>query len=114
MFVFYSGGNWASTAVLYLADHLTWKKCSINDLRCYSKDEEKTCTNSNGVCRPYIEAYYIETGICTLIGIIWLIWKRRTLLRLQALPIVAWQVRSSRKKTKLLPEDDEPSSVLSA
>lgn len=108
------GGNWTSTAVLYLADHLTWKKCSINNLRCYSTDEETTCTKTGGICRPFIEAYYIETATCTVIGIFWLLWKRRTFLRLQALPIVAWQVRGSRKKTKLLPEDEEHSSVLSA
>jgi hypothetical protein len=53
-----------------------------------------------GACRPFIDAYYIEVMITTLLGIIWLIWKYGTMTHLQNLPITAWQVQSDRPKKK--------------
>lgn len=108
------GGNWSSTGVLFAADYLTWRKCSLGGKHCRTASETETCTSSGGVCRSYIDAYYIETFICTIAGIIWLIWKYRTLMRLQNLPVAAWQVRSNRRKTKLLEDDDDPSSIIHA
>jgi hypothetical protein len=55
-----------------------------------------------GACRPYIDAYYILVTITTIAGIIWFIWKYRTMMRLQNLPISAWQVQSDNPKYKPL------------
>jgi hypothetical protein len=96
----FSGTSWVSTAVLYSADHITWKTCSLGDGKCRTPAEEKNCGMLGGACRPYIDAYYIEVMITTLIGIIWLIWKYRTMMRLQNLPITAWQVQSDSPKKK--------------
>jgi hypothetical protein len=93
-FVHFLGSNWVSTAVLYSADHLTWKTCSLGDGRCRTPAEEKNCGMLGGACRPYIDAYYILVFLCTIAGIIWLIWKYRAMMRLQDLPMSAWQVRS--------------------
>lgn len=96
------GSNWASTAVMYSADHITWKTCSLGDGKCRTAAEEKNCGMLGGACRPYIDAYYLEVGITTLFGIFWLIWKYRAMMRLQALPISAWQVSRDGEKEKPL------------
>jgi hypothetical protein len=67
-----------------------------------------------GTCRPYIDAYYIEITICTIAGVIWLIFKYRTMMRLQNLPISAWQVRSNRRKSTLSDDNDDPTLILTA
>jgi len=55
-----------------------------------------------GACRPYIDAYYIEVTITTILGILWFIWKYQTMMRLQNLPMSAWQVQSDNQKNKPL------------
>jgi len=96
------GSNWVSTAVLYSADHITWKTCSLGDGKCRTAAEEKNCGMLGGACRPYIDAYYIEVTITTIAGIIWLIWKYNTMMRLQSLPMSAWQVQNDNQRTKTL------------
>lgn len=59
-----------------------------------------------GACRPFIDAYYIEVIITTIAGIIWLIWKYSAVIRIQNLPISAWQVRSDSQKYKPLSTDE--------
>ncbi|CAF0992405.1 unnamed protein product [Rotaria sordida] len=108
------GSNWISTTVLYAADYLTWKTCSLGGSQCETTIEEKNCHMLGGVCRLSIDPYYIEVTICTIAGIIWLLWKYQTIVRLQYLPISAWQVRSNRRKSQLLEEGDESSLVTSA
>jgi PAT family acetyl-CoA transporter-like MFS transporter 1 len=87
---------------MYSADYLTWKTCSLGDGKCRTPAEEKNCGMLGGACRPFIDAYYIEVALCTIFGIIWLIWKYGAMMRLQDLPISAWQVRSDNQKSKPL------------
>ncbi|CAF1157775.1 unnamed protein product [Rotaria sordida] len=108
------GNHWTSTTVLYAADYLTWKKCSLDSTQCETTIEEKNCQTLGGVCRPSIEPYFIEIIICTIAGIIWLLWKYQTIVHLQYLSISAWQIRNNRSKSQLLQEDDESSSIITA
>ena len=94
------GSNWVSTAVLYSADHLTWKACSLGGGPCRTAAEEKNCGMLGGACRPYIDAYYIQVAMCTLAGIVWIIWNYGRMMRLQDLPLSAWQVQSDSRKRK--------------
>lgn len=71
---------------------------------------EKSCRDSGGTCKIFIDSYYIETVICTIVGIIWLWASYRTLMRLQNAPVTTWQVRRNHRKTKLLDEYDEDRS----
>ena len=87
---------------MYSADHITWKTCSLGGGRCRTPAEEKNCGMLGGACRPFIDAYYIEVFITTICGIIWLIWKYRSMMRLQDLPITAWQVPRDSEKGKPL------------
>ncbi|CAF1332780.1 unnamed protein product [Adineta steineri] len=100
------GSSWASTGVLYLADFLTWKTCSLGGGKCETAAEEKNCGMLGGACRPSIDPYYIIVTICTIIGLIWLIWKYRTIMNLQSLPMSAWQVRSDNPKYKQLENEE--------
>ncbi len=104
------GSSWMSTTVLYAGDYLQWKKCSIHDGQCVTKADEQKCEALGGACRAYIDAYYIEVTICTILGVLWLIWKYRTLLRLQNLPMSAWQVHGTRRRSES--DDDNLSSVM--
>ncbi|CAF2526520.1 unnamed protein product [Rotaria sp. Silwood2] len=108
------GTNWISTTALYAADYLTWKTCSLGGSQCETENEEKTCRILGGVCHPSIDPYYIEITICITAGIIWLLWKYQTIIRLQCLPITAWQIRSNRRKSHILAEDDESSFLITA
>ena len=77
------------------------------------KAEEQRCAKLGGVCQTFIDAYYIEVAICTIAGVLWYIWKYRTIFRLQNLPMSGWQVRTNRRKSRLYEdEDDDPSSLL--
>lgn len=88
------GSNWISTGVLYSADYLTWKTCTLGGDACRTPADEKNCGMLGGACHPFIDAYYIEVFITTILGLIWLIWKYGTLMRLQNLPLSAWQVQT--------------------
>lgn len=101
-----SGSSWVSTAVLYSADYLTWKTCSLGDVKCSTPAEQRNCGMLGGACRDYIDAYYIEVAISTLLGVIWLIWKYGTMMRLQSLPITAWQVRGESQSYKPLATEE--------
>ncbi|CAF1293845.1 unnamed protein product [Rotaria sordida] len=100
------GSSWISTAVLYSADFLTWKKCTLSDDRCRTPAEEKNCALLGGICRPYIDPYYISVTISTIAGIIWIIWKYGTMMRLQDLPISSWKVQNDNQKNKPLSTND--------
>jgi MFS transporter, PAT family, solute carrier family 33 (acetyl-CoA transportor), member 1 len=84
-----------------MADYLTWKTCTLGDGQCRNAVEEKNCGMLGGACRPYIDPYYIEVALCTIAGFIWLIWNYRRMMRLQELPLTAWQVDNA--------NDDKPS-----
>jgi len=96
------GGVWPSSLSLWAIDGLTWKTCKgvVGDLSCNSAAEKKFCTDSGGSCAISIDGYYIETGICVFLGIIWLLWKRRTLVNLQNLDENAWKVAGDQKRVK--------------
>jgi hypothetical protein len=103
-----------STTALFSADYLTWKTCSLDNRPCQTIYDEKKCDMLGGVCRPHIEAYYVEVMVCLVAGIIWLIWKRATLMRLQSKPMSAWQVGNHHRKNQLSNSDDEPLSITTA
>ena len=109
------GGSWVSTVALYAADYLQWKTCSMGNHRCGTKFAEEKCASLNGVCRPYIDSYYTEVTICTVAGILWLVWKYRTIMRLQSLPESAWQVgEGHRGKKETLESTESPTEVTTA
>ncbi|CAF1636066.1 unnamed protein product, partial [Didymodactylos carnosus] len=67
------GLHLTETLILFSASYLTLKPCPS--------------------CQT-IDAYYIEVTFCLFIGILWLIWKYRTLLDLQNLPLSKWYIET--------------------
>ncbi|XP_002731163.2 acetyl-coenzyme A transporter 1-like [Saccoglossus kowalevskii] len=85
------GGNWPSTLSLWLVDSLSWKSCSIDGLDCDTSIQAEACTKDGGVCHTDIDGYYIETIACFVIGLLWLLWKQKTVKKLQTLDDSAWK-----------------------
>jgi len=76
--------------------------------------KKKKCNILGGVCQSSIDAYYIEVTICFITGVLWIIWKYRAIIRLQNLPMSAWQIRSRHKSQLFEDDDEEPLTVMTA
>jgi len=108
------GGIWPQTLALYLVNSLTFKFCSskkfesgsldlnspnytntvmlINNNTCSSEVLSKECTKLGGECVTTLDAYYIETIVCTIFGIFWILNFKRIILGLQNLPKASWKL----------------------
>lgn len=91
---------------MYSADFLAWKRCTLSEGGCGTPAEEKNCAMLGGICRPFIDPYYIAVTVSTIVGIIWIIWKYQTMMYLQDLPISSWKVTNENKKEKPLSTTD--------
>ena len=118
------GHNWPQTVALYLIDvftlkhciqnssHLTMSKSSsvritnkkkfeeilklIKDNTCSTNSELNDCVKFGGKCLTLMDAFYMLTGVCTLIGFVWLYKFKKTCLNLQALPKDSWKIITGR------------------
>eukprot|EP00090_Calanus_glacialis_P045154 TRINITY_DN8217_c0_g1_i1.p1 TRINITY_DN8217_c0_g1~~TRINITY_DN8217_c0_g1_i1.p1 ORF type:complete len:519 (-),score=188.91 TRINITY_DN8217_c0_g1_i1:326-1882(-) len=99
------GGNWPSTLALWMVDPLTTKQCmnsnstltTINT--CTETTEVELCTSTGGSCDVQVDGYYIECGICFVVGMAWLlIWGYRTINKLTDAPDSDWMVVKSKQK----------------
>lgn len=89
------GGNWPSTLALWAVDPLTTKLCQGGNStsNCLGTDEVAVCTAGGGACVTTVDGYYLEAGLCFLLGVAWLaLWGWRTIGRLQDAPDSAWVV----------------------
>ncbi|PSN49381.1 Acetyl-coenzyme A transporter 1 [Blattella germanica] len=50
------------------------------------------CTKGGGLCSTWLDGYYVEVALCTVIGWLWLQWGRRRINELQEKDRRAWQV----------------------
>jgi len=99
------GGNWPSTLALWMVDPLTSKQCmnsnstitTINT--CSDPSDVELCTGGGGTCDVQVDGYYVECGICFVIGMTWLaLWGWRTINKLTAAPDSDWMVVKSKEK----------------
>ncbi|XP_014091814.2 acetyl-coenzyme A transporter 1 [Bactrocera oleae] len=92
------GGNWPNTVVLWLVDVLTWQECTHVDPEvaaqnsCLTKTQKSECEAAGGECKIVFDGYYIESIICIIYGIVWLLCVRRWINYLQSLPTRSWLV----------------------
>ncbi|KAH8303579.1 hypothetical protein KR018_003975 [Drosophila ironensis] len=95
------GGNWPNTVLLWLVDVLTWKQCSTDPANvCQGKEEQHSCEASNGKCEITFDGYYLESCICVVYGIVWLLVARRWIVYLQNLPVQSWLVVGVKNKAR--------------
>ncbi|XP_023327774.1 acetyl-coenzyme A transporter 1 [Eurytemora carolleeae] len=98
------GGNWPTTLALWCVEGLTFSSClggEKADEGCGTKDEQEACLVGGGSCSNYLDGYYAETGICILLGTIWLVfWGSKTITRLQDAPLDTWRVVKQKQKSE--------------
>ncbi|XP_055952925.1 acetyl-coenzyme A transporter 1-like isoform X2 [Argiope bruennichi] len=85
------GGNWPSTLALWLVDSLTTTGCENPEFSCDTKELALQCTQAGHKCLTVRDGYYVEAVICTIFGFLWIRWGRRTVRKLQQLPVSAWK-----------------------
>lgn len=107
------GGNWPSTASLWLVDKLTVQSCTelctkSNSTILSTNSTMSSMSNStsgipktvcNNECTTLLDGYYIECAVCVVFGFIWLQWGGNKLRRLQSLPSTAWSVSGYSNKS---------------
>ena len=95
------GGNWPSTLALWLVEPLTTKQCvpgtnttvDMSSNTCGDQVQVDTCTGAGASCDTVLDGYYVECGICFVVGMAWLVlWGYRTINRLTAAPDEEWRV----------------------
>jgi len=101
------GGNWPSTAALWMVDPLTRKQCagSLNSTipasahSCSSAGDVGVCEGAGGSCATTLDGYYVECGVCFIVGSLWLSgWGWRAVRGLQAADESQWRVVKSKEK----------------
>ncbi|XP_050523109.1 acetyl-coenzyme A transporter 1-like isoform X7 [Daktulosphaira vitifoliae] len=80
------GLTWTATASLGMIDWLT-----INTCTCRSS--LKDCDSSDKTCAVSVDGYYLETVICTIIGMIWYIIYNNKLRKMQVVSKENWSVK---------------------
>lgn len=91
------GGNWPNTVALWLVEPLSWKQCTTDTANtCDQLDLVKACEGMKGTCSTLLDGYYVEVLLCSLFGLIWLLWGKRTIHHLQSRSSSAWQVSKIR------------------
>jgi len=51
----------------------------------------QACLESKGQCVVAVDGFYVESGICFVLGVAWLLCKSRATRRLQELPAERWK-----------------------
>lgn len=87
------GGNWPATTALWFVDGLTWTYCEggSSNIEFCTKETKEVCAAKGGSCVTHIDGFYVEAMLCFFLGILWLLWKRKTVVRLQSLPSDSWR-----------------------
>lgn len=86
------GGMWPATLSLWMLDYFTIRRCSADGSHCWFGATDQ-CKALNGKCETWIDGYYTETLFFLIIGLIWLRLFKRSLLKLQKLPLSAWKCK---------------------
>lgn len=85
------GGTWPRLIIVYLIDKLTKSTCSLG-YQITSEALKEQCLSSNGIVEIVRDGYYYTNFLCISLGVGILIWVKRKVDHLQALPNSAWRV----------------------
>lgn len=89
------GGNWPVTFSLSIVDRLTWKECrsTVDQSLVGPCLDELSCKASGGSCVVSLDGYYILSGICAVVGILWFRLMKRKVDRLQTADKHSWSLK---------------------
>ncbi|KAH7488232.1 hypothetical protein PRIC1_007649 [Phytophthora ramorum] len=99
------GSKWPNSLSLAVVDHLTTREClggyfhdevlDIGSRTCSDAEERAACTDAGGECLIVRDGFYVETVICLVIGVVWLLFFFRRIQFLQNLKIDKWRVNAT-------------------
>ncbi|XP_060835227.1 acetyl-coenzyme A transporter 1-like [Rhopalosiphum padi] len=79
-----------------LIDLLTFKECSFDsNNNCSTSHLQNVCKSNGGDCITTVNGYYVESVICTIIGITWYIIFKNKLKQLQSKSPSHWVVKKN-------------------
>ncbi|RHY63415.1 hypothetical protein DYB38_007442 [Aphanomyces astaci] len=94
------GSKWPNSLSLAFVDSLTTKLCSSDAMNgCGDSDAKSACESTGGVCTILTDGYFVEVGVCTAVGVLWLAVAYQHVDKLQKLPMTAWRVLKPHHKT---------------
>ncbi|RQM23139.1 hypothetical protein B5M09_004674, partial [Aphanomyces astaci] len=67
---------------------------------CGDSDAKFACESTGGVCSIVTDGYFVEVGVCTVVGVLWLALAYQHVDKLQKLPMTAWRVLKPHHKPK--------------
>lgn len=96
------GSKWPNATALYLLPRLTYGVCGLQHnmasaaskkLAQYDCSHSTTeCASNGGYCNIQLDGYTIETVLCLAVGVMWILYFRDTVAKLQILPYKDWLV----------------------
>jgi len=96
------GSTWPRFFVLRAIDYFTIATCEVDGnstsltaqgVECVSEEGKALCSAAAGTCVMQRDGYYITTGICLVVGLLFIVaYVIPTAKRLQALPLTKWRV----------------------
>jgi len=108
------GAKWPNATALYFLPKLTFAQCvakgdkdpSAGLLKKLAKvscaHSTAACSAAGGHCNILLDGFTIETAVCLVVGVVWVLMCRDTVARLQYQPFSDWMVigkdRDSRKE----------------
>ncbi|RHZ13520.1 hypothetical protein DYB37_009725 [Aphanomyces astaci] len=67
---------------------------------CGDSEAKFACESTGGVCSIVTDGYFVEVGVCTVVGVLWLALAYQHVDKLQKLPMTAWRVLKPHHKPK--------------
>jgi PAT family acetyl-CoA transporter-like MFS transporter 1 len=102
------GAMWMSTATLWLLPKLTQTVCRSDDgddihilntdRYCHMQDDPSNCGALGGKCFITLDGYTVQTCAGVIIGLLWYLSLKETVLKLQALPHDDWLITTNSNK----------------
>uniref|UniRef100_A0AAV1UYJ3 Acetyl-coenzyme A transporter 1 n=1 Tax=Peronospora matthiolae TaxID=2874970 RepID=A0AAV1UYJ3_9STRA len=97
------GSKWPNSLSLAAVDRLTTRECmagsneilDIGSRTCSDAEERKACIDAGGECLIVRDGFFVESVICLVIGVAWLLFFYRRIQLLQNLKIHKWRVNAT-------------------
>uniref|UniRef100_A0A7S1NDS8 Acetyl-coenzyme A transporter 1 n=1 Tax=Eutreptiella gymnastica TaxID=73025 RepID=A0A7S1NDS8_9EUGL len=98
------GAKWPTSAALGLVETFTWKQCinktgEVVALACdvVAPANSTSCAENHGVCETQTDGFTVLSILCTLIGVVWLVFAKSKVIALEDLNEREWIVSDRRR-----------------